>query len=136
MLSCPNDQTELASVEIEGVAIEQCPTCGGQWLHRAELEMLGQHHRTRLEPLNIGEIGVLDSARHCPQDEAVMRQHEFAEHSGVKVDQCPTCFGIWLDQTELSQILNYLEEQNITEPTLSQRVMLFLYQLTARPPLI
>jgi Zn-finger nucleic acid-binding protein len=136
MLHCPNDQTELSSIQVEGVAIEQCPVCGGQWLHRAELEMLGHHHRANLEPLEVGDIGITESARNCPQDETLMRQHEFAEHSGIKIDQCPTCEGIWLDQTELTQILTYLEEQADSEPTLSQRVMLFLYQLTARPPLI
>src|SRR5258706_12141827 len=121
MLSCPNDQTVLNSVEIEGVAIEQCPVCGGQWLHRAELETLGQHHRTHLEPINVGDIGITESTRRCPQDETPMRQHEFAEHSGIKIDQCPTCQGIWLDQTELSQILSYLEDENTSEPTLSQQ---------------
>jgi Zn-finger nucleic acid-binding protein len=79
--------------------------------------------------------------RKCPQDSSALRQHEFAEHSGITIDQCATCQGIWLDKGELASILNYLDKDRTkepeveTEPTLSQRVMLFLYQLVKTPPL-
>jgi uncharacterized protein len=136
MLACPNDGTALKTITIEKVPVDQCPRCGGYWLQRGELELLGEHHGAHVEPITVGDVAILDSLRKCPQDGAQLRQHEFAEHSSVTIDQCPTCQGIWLDKTELTSILSYLEEGPHTEPTLSQRAMLFLYQLTARPPLI
>ncbi len=135
MLTCPNDGTPLTPVTIENVAVDQCDTCGGYWLQRGELEILGDHHGAHLKPITVGEVAVIDTKRQCPQDGTPLRQHEFAEHSSITIDQCPSCQGIWLDKTELSSILGYLEGEGVhTEPTLTQRVMLFLYQLTRTPP--
>ena len=47
-------------------------------------------------------------------------------HTGIRIDQCPTCQGIWLEKSELSSIPGHLDEG----------AMLFLYQLTAHAPLI
>jgi Zn-finger nucleic acid-binding protein len=136
MLACPNDGTTLTTISVENVPVDSCGKCGGYWLQRGELELLGEHHGAHLEPITVGDIAIVDSRRKCPQDSTQLRQHEFAEHSHVTIDQCPTCQGIWLDKTELSTILGYLEEGPHTEPTLSQRAMLFLYQLVKTPPYI
>jgi len=138
-LKCPNDGTVLTSISIENVPIDQCPVCSGMWLQRGELETLGEHHGKHLVPITIGEVSVIDSKRRCPQDGEQLCQHEFADHSGIIIDQCPTCQGIWLEQTELSGILSYLDSDGAdvpTEPTLSQKVMLFLYQLVRQPPYV
>ena len=141
MLTCPNDNTNLTPISVEDVPVDQCPTCGGFWLQGGELEQLGAHHGAHLEPITVGAVSVVDSVRKCPQDSSALRQHEFAEHSGITIDQCATCQGIWLDKGELASILNYLDKDRTkepeveTEPTLSQRVMLFLYQLVKTPPL-
>jgi len=135
MFSCPNDHTDLKAVEIEGMPLEQCTCCGGYWFPHGELETLADHHHTHMKPITVGRIGLVDSDRKCPVDNIPMRQHEFAEHSAIKIDQCPTCQDIWLETTGLVSILNYLDEGVHTQPTLSQQVMLFLYQLTERPPL-
>jgi Zn-finger nucleic acid-binding protein len=137
MLTCPNDGTALTTISIEGVSVDQCPACAGHWLQRGELELLGEHHGARMEPITVGDVAIVDSRRKCPQDGTQLRQHEFAEHSDVAIDQCPTCQGIWLDRTELSSILGYLDAEGVhTDPTLSQRVMLFLYQLVKNPPYV
>ena len=135
MLTCPNDQTDLKAVIVEGVTLEQCTCCGGYWFQHGELETLAEHHHAHLKPITVGRIARVDSARKCPVDKIPMRQHEFEEHSGIKIDQCPTCQGIWLETTGLVSVLGYLEEGVHTQPTLSQEVMLFLYQLTKNPPL-
>jgi Zn-finger nucleic acid-binding protein len=136
MLKCPNDGTPLASISIENVSVDQCSVCGGYWLLRGELETLGEHHGAHLASITIGPVEIVDSKRWCPQDGAQLCQHEFAEHTGIRIDQCPTCQGIWLEKTELSSILGYLDEGSHTEPTLTERAMLLLYQLTAHPPLM
>ena len=135
MLTCPNDGTALTQIQIEGVPVDQCSVCGGQWLQRGELETLSEHHKAHLDPVTVGEVGMMHSQRKCPQDGTMMSQHEFMEHTGIKIDQCSTCQGIWLDKAELTNILNYLEVEGVhTEPNLTQRVMLFLYDLVKEPP--
>jgi Zn-finger nucleic acid-binding protein len=136
MLTCPNDGTALTAIRVEDVPVDQCPVCGGYWLQRGELEMIGEQHHAHLKPIMVGDIGVVNSQRKCPQDSNPLREHEFVEHTGIKIDQCPSCQGIWLDKAELAAILNYLDDGSHNEPTLSQRAILFLYQLTAHPPII
>ena|SRR5215813_10683972 len=136
MLTCPNDNTPLTAVDVEGVPLDQCSKCGGYWLQRGELETLGEHHHTHLDPITVGDVGRVDSKRHCPQDGTRLIEHEFVAHTGVKVDQCPACQGIWLEKFELGNLLNYLDEGIQRDPTLNQRVMLFLYQLVKQPPYV
>ena len=146
MLTCPNDGVELKTIQIESLSVQQCPTCHGYWLERGILESLGEHHHMHLEPITVVNVGVITSTRKCPQDATKMRVHEFAEHSGIKIDQCSTCQGIWLDDAELGGIIDYLnfeaEHPDLeppaarTTPTLSERIVLFLYQLTLHPPII
>jgi uncharacterized protein len=38
----------------------------------------------------------------CPADGTVLRH---LERSGVEIDACPTCRGVWLDRGELDKIL-------------------------------
>jgi len=135
MLTCPNDGTALATVQIEDVTLDQCPTCGGHWLQRGELETLGERHDAYLDPITVGRVGTVDSKRKCPLDCTQLVQHEFVLHTGIKIDQCPQCQGIWLEKFELSNLLRYLDTEGVhREPTMSQRVMLFLYQLVRYPP--
>jgi uncharacterized protein len=137
MLTCPNDGTALKPIRIEEIPVDQCPVCGGYWLQRGELELLGEQHHKHLDSITVGNVGVGNSQRKCPQDDTLLREHEFVEHTGIKIDQCPTCQGIWLDKAQLGSILGYIDTGSpSTEPTLTQKTMLFLYQLTAHPPLI
>ena len=135
-LLCPNDGTTLENILVEDVPVDRCPNCGGHWLDRAELEALQEKHGADVDPVEIGAVGVTESTRKCPLDGTTMRAHEFAEHTNIRIDQCPNCQGIWLDRDELEQILAYFDQHPEHEPTLSQRIMLFLYALTERPPYI
>jgi Zn-finger nucleic acid-binding protein len=38
----------------------------------------------------------------CPHDETVL---QMTERSGVEIDYCPTCRGVWLDRGELDKII-------------------------------
>lgn len=38
----------------------------------------------------------------CPNDQSVL---VMSERSGVEIDYCPTCRGVWLDRGELDKIL-------------------------------
>ena len=40
----------------------------------------------------------------CPTDGTVLRR---IERSGVHVDACPTCRGVWLDRGELDKIVEH-----------------------------
>ena len=46
----------------------------------------------------------------CPNDGAVLTM---SERSGIEIDYCPTCRGVWLDRGELDKLI----ERSLTQPT-------------------
>lgn len=46
----------------------------------------------------------------CPTDGAVL---VMSERSGIEIDYCPTCRGVWLDRGELDKII----ERSLGEPS-------------------
>lgn len=44
----------------------------------------------------------------CPTDETTL---VMSERSGIEIDYCPTCRGVWLDRGELDKII----ERSVTE---------------------
>ena len=44
-MRCPRDGDRLATVQEHGVTVEECPTCGGMWLDRGELETVAARER-------------------------------------------------------------------------------------------
>ena len=44
----------------------------------------------------------------CPVDNEVL---QMSERSGVEVDYCPRCRGVWLDRGELDKILDRAERE-------------------------
>jgi hypothetical protein len=53
----------------------------------------------------------------CPEDHALLRE---IAHKGVRIDYCPTCRGLWLDEGELAHIRNRstMPESGHTKPLL------------------
>ena len=42
-MKCPEDGTELVSVDLSGIKLENCPQCHGAWLVYGELRKLVSH---------------------------------------------------------------------------------------------
>ena len=40
LLMCPNDNTQMQTLDRNGVQFDMCPSCRGVWLDRGELEKL------------------------------------------------------------------------------------------------
>lgn len=47
-MKCPKDGMDLTTVELHGVKIDSCATCGGTWLDAGELEQLTRPERADL----------------------------------------------------------------------------------------
>ncbi|PYK65735.1 MAG: hypothetical protein DME21_00290 [Verrucomicrobia bacterium] len=43
-MKCPRCGSILCTVEYDGVMIEVCPDCKGEWLHAGELQKIVEHH--------------------------------------------------------------------------------------------
>ncbi len=49
----------------------------------------------------------------CPTDETLL---VMSERSGIEIDYCPTCRGVWLDRGELDKII----ERSLAVPETTQ----------------
>lgn len=54
----------------------------------------------------------------CPTDGAVL---VMSERSGIEIDYCPTCRGVWLDRGELDKIIERSMTQAPAEPAYDDR---------------
>lgn len=150
-----NDRTQWKSpvsgdvmqiINLEGMEIHYDATSGGYWLERGELQQLAEHYGATVESIETGDFSQTRPGRISPESGEALVEFEFGEHSGIKLDIDPRSGGIWLDSGELDRVIAYLEAHPFgaaipatDEPDdhirLTDRVLLFLYALTQRPPL-
>jgi Zn-finger nucleic acid-binding protein len=110
----------LNGIDYEGVHIETCPSCGGDWLSAGEL---GNIVRARKRRFNEAECVAIANAtkikgvrlptvdRHltCPSCGSTTHPVNYGDDSGIIVDECAACHGIWLDRGELEKIEDVVE---------------------------
>lgn len=142
-MKSPASEAEMVAVQFEGATIYRDPETEGHWLPRGELRNLAERQLdAELPPvLYIDEDTMHHSGRFCPEDNLEMVEYEFAE-SGIKIEQCLSCKGVWVDAGELKKVMAHVHEHHedmepdppVTHPTPTQRVLAFLYQTTEHPP--
>ena len=49
----------------------------------------------------------------CPNDNETL---VMSERSGIEIDYCPTCRGVWLDRGELDKLIERNSEQAVITP--------------------
>ncbi len=59
----------------------------------------------------------------CPHDGAVLTM---SERSGVEIDYCPECRGVWLDRGELDKILDRAAAESSAAPAASSPAPTYL----------
>jgi Zn-finger nucleic acid-binding protein len=114
-MNCPQCNAPMREIEYEAVLIRTCDGCGGEFIGPGELTHIV---RTReecfpeAEDMNLDTIkpqfGVPPSETHrkldCPACGGAMAVVNYGGDSGIYVDRCEGCGGIWLDHDELENI--------------------------------
>ena len=120
-MQCPEDGAVLQETESHGVKIHECPTCLGRWFGRDELRRAKDRTDPDLRWLDfdpfVGEAEERASGsteRLCPQDMTPLGVMAY-EASGVSVDECSKCHGVWLSHGEFEKIVRHLEKIVNTE---------------------
>ncbi|MFP4056258.1 MAG: zf-TFIIB domain-containing protein [Candidatus Brocadiia bacterium] len=121
-MRCPRCNETLRAVRYEGVPVETCPACEGEWLDAEELgkvvhtveETFTPEQVTALDAINESVFSLDDSPPnqlHCPKCPGVeLNRFNYASSSGIALDKCPGCGGIWLDKDELEHVQILVEE--------------------------
>ena len=115
-MKCPRCSSILSPVDDDGVQIEVCAGCKGEWLGAGELQQLVERHEEAFTP---GEIASLDALNkeiftaencdhddlNCPQCVAVLMEHfNYGDTSGIILHKCLECGGIWTDKDQLKKV--------------------------------
>jgi len=106
-LICPKCLSDMTELEHQGVTIDVCPGCRGIWLDPGELAQL----RGAAEDLP-GEVdSIASGTRHletstyiCPRCQGGFDTFEYAPGTGLYIDRCKSCKGIYLDAGELKKV--------------------------------
>lgn len=114
-MKCPNCQAALKTIAYENTQIETCDGCGGEWLDAKELGHIARVRETRFSPeerravsaaSKITGVKIKDHDRDlaCPKCGGATDAVNYGGDSGIIIDRCPACHGIWLDKAELEGV--------------------------------
>ena len=112
---CPR----CGDVELEKVhsqLLDECPRCGGVWYETDELRLAKDAAAPDLNWLDFEFWKHEDQARlsncetPCPSCNSALVSFAYGK-TGVQVDVCPSCQGIWLDRGEFEKIVQALEDE-------------------------
>ena len=97
-LQCPKCQNRLHERPLRetGVKVDVCPSCRGLWFEIGEL----QRHLDTVEGKFVPPADARVSRRPCPACRVQMTAFEYLG-TGVDVDFCESCRGVWLDVGEI-----------------------------------
>lgn len=114
-MKCPGCKAALKSIAYEGIHLETCDGCGGEWLDAEELGHIARARETRFTPeerravaaaAKITGVKIKDHDRDlaCPKCGGTTDAINYGGDSGVIIDRCTSCHGIWLDKAELEAV--------------------------------
>lgn len=108
MNSCPRCHVPLITEETGDIVMERCDRCGGRWMTPEDLKAVLSLIRLPVEgaPPRIG-IDLTDVQENavCPRCGVPMEPFNYAGDSGVILDKCKSCGGLWLDKGNLERVL-------------------------------
>ena len=119
-MNCPACSNELTTVDYEGVKVETCKSCQGEWLDSDELgkivklrEVKFDEDTRRAIAAAAGIKGVkletVDRDLACPKCEGTTDALNYGGDTGIILDRCTSCKGMWLDADELEKIQQLVE---------------------------
>ncbi len=97
----------MVALELEGVEIDHCLSCGGVWLDSGELELLldGASNRNELMASLKTSVEKKEKRIRCPICSKKLDKVRYGPASEVVLDKCPRNDGLWFDRDELSGVL-------------------------------
>ena len=110
-MDCIKCKKPMKKAKLEGVLVDKCDTCRGVWLDGGELEMLQRDYsktdqelkKEAINELMDEKMRLITTEGLCPKCQG--QSINTYMRSGVELDQCPACKGIFFDYGELDKIM-------------------------------
>lgn len=126
-MRCPACLHPLHRFKAGTVTLDGCDGgCGGIWFDHKELAKVTRKHSkavTKIADIRPDpKVRVHDNdIRECPKCDAVTLEKKlYSLGSGVIMDVCPKCQGLWLDFGELDKIRDALHPRPLTQRTVER----------------
>lgn len=110
-MDCLRCNSSMKKMTLDGVLVDKCSNCQGIWLDSNELEMLKFDDGKEKEDLMLEarkelvqeKKRLLTTVGMCPK----CQRHSLKtfHRSGVEIDQCPACYGLFFDHGELQKVI-------------------------------
>lgn len=132
-MRCPNCDQSLRPCQYEGVTIHTCDGCHGEFVASEDLRTIVNTREAPLPERLLAEaesarpsfgaaVSDCDRALACPACDMPMDALNYAADTGVMIDRCPSCAGLWLDADELERIQAILERWEDQRPAATARL--------------
>ena len=119
-MKCPACKELLCTIDYEGIEIETCPECKGEWLDSDELKHVVKARDVRFNPeerraiaaaVKITGVQLSDVDRDlpCPKCSGQTDPFNYGGDTGIIINRCTSCRGIWLDGKELEKVQMVIE---------------------------
>jgi Zn-finger nucleic acid-binding protein len=122
MRKCYECGLELEEIDFHGQKVDRCDKCEGLFFDKGELESI-LHLVKLFQTIKVGETDIDSVPEHehrrivsCPEHNIPMKPLDLA---GLTIDQCPECFGLWLDNGEISAL-------KMAENHIQQNIQLYI----------
>lgn len=116
MKQCFSCKQNLERALLYNVEVDYCPKCFGLWFDKDELRLAKDKADENIKWLDIdlwaddSKFKITKGDKLCPIDRLPLYELEYGD-SGIKIDLCIICNGVWLDRGEFKQIINYLKQR-------------------------
>ena len=104
-MQCPTCHKSLKSESLHGQAVDRCLACNGLWLDHCELGPIVRQTEPRTVP-SANPASCSDEVT-CPKCDESLVPFNYAHDSGIFVNKCASCGGIWLESGQLQLIAQY-----------------------------
>lgn len=123
MRKCPKCGKGLETKVLGPIDVDECESCKGVWLDAGEL---GKAEEAADPNINWLDFEIWKHPEKFKSRETELKCPSCAEktvsieygHTGVDINYCPGCRGIWLEKDELPKIIESLEDE-ISKKTFS-----------------
>lgn len=124
---CPNCSTEMDEVTVVGVSIDYCRNgCRGVFFDNFEIQKMDETHEGTEDPVlkEILAVPRADDARThqliCPRCQIKMRTAQYSAGTGIHIDRCYSCNGVWLDAGELTAVRDNFRSAEVRKQIVDQ----------------
>lgn len=111
---CPNCGCPLTLRPFFAVDVGVCPACAGLWFGSGQLERLREASCDTWKRIE-SEVFLRErtsdhGVRYCPHCREPLFRYQYMYRSGILLDECNRCGGIWVDDGELAKMSAFLDE--------------------------